>query len=439
MVAVFEIGSIICAAAPTSNAFIVGRVVAGIGGTGILTGGTIVIVDLVPLQKRPLYQGFLGASFGVASVLGPTLGGLLSTKATWRWCFWINVPIGGIAIFVLALVLPKAPPPVREWNGTLREKISKFDPLGTLFLVPGLILLILGLQWGGVTYPWNSATVITLLTLGSVLLFFFAITQYLTGENATVPPRILMTRSILATAFASAGIGGSLIVATFFLPIWFQAIKSLTAVEAGVRLLPYFLFAVFAVILSGALISAIGYYTPFLIVGSAVGIVGFGLFTTLTPQSKTGEWLGYQVLIGIGLGACLQQPYNVAQATLKREDIPIGVTLIAFSNFFSGTLFVAVCQTILTNTLSSGLSRELPGFDVAAIATTGATKIRDLVPQDKLPIVLDVYNGALVKVFYVALALAGLAFVPSLFVEWKTVKTKKVEKEAEKGDTESKK
>lgn len=431
LVAVFEIGSIVCAAAPTSDAFIIGRVIAGIGGTGIMSGGTIILQNLVPLRKLPMYQGFMGAAFGLASVLGPTVGGVFTSKLTWRWCFWINLPIGCVAIVVLCFALPSSPPPVRDWNGssTRWEKIAKFDPLGTLFLVPGLICLIIGLQWGGVTYPWNDGYVIALLVLGSVFLVCFVLAQCWVKENGTVPPRIFKQRTIFACCLVLLGVGGFLIIATFFLPIWFQAIKGLSAVDAGVRLLPYFLGGVVSVIVSGALVSAVGYYKPFIIVGSAISVIGFGLWTTFDVNSNAGAWIGFQILVGLGLGGCLQLPIVAAQATLDKKDIPIGVTLLAFCNFFSGTLFVAVCQTVLTNTLSSRLSQRLPGFDASAIANTGATKIRDLVAPDKVPMVLDVYNLALVRIFYVALALASLAFLSSFLIEWRSVK--KIEKEVE--------
>ena len=291
---IFEIGSIVCAAAPTSSAFIVGRAVAGLGSAGIVTGGNIVFVDLLPLEKRAKYVGFIGATFGLASIAGPLLGGLFTTKATWRWCFWINVPIGGLAIAGLLLILPAKPPPRKYVGVSFLQRVWQFDPIGTALLLPGLVLLLLALQWGGTEYPWSSARVVVLLVLGLLLLIAFGITQSWAGDDGTVPPRIFGQRSIAAATAVSLAFGSTLLILTFYLPIWFQAIKGQSAVGAGIRLLPYFLSTVVFVIGSGFLVSKLGYYTPVLIVGTAVLIVACGLVTTFEVDTNRGEWIGYQ-------------------------------------------------------------------------------------------------------------------------------------------------
>jgi MFS family permease len=292
---VFEIGSIICATAPTSTAFIVGRALAGIGSAGIGTGGIIIFVDLLPLQKRPKYQGSIGASFGIAAIVGPLLGGVFTSKATWRWCFWINVPIGALAVMVLFLILPSNPPPKKHGGESFKQRLMQFDPVGTAFLLPGLVLVLLALQWGSNQYAWSSTRVIVSLVLGLVLLIAFAICQLWAGDNGTIPPRILGQQSVASTAGVSFGLGSALLILTFYLPIWYQAIKGLSAEAAGVRLLPYFLGTVIFVIGSGILVSKIGYYTPVLNVGTALVIVGCGLFTTFQVDTSTAKSLGFQV------------------------------------------------------------------------------------------------------------------------------------------------
>ena len=291
---IFEIGSIVCAAAPTSPAFIVGRAIAGIGSAGTITGGNIVFVDLLPLEKRAKYLGFIGATFGLASIAGPLLGGVFTSKASWRWCFWINVPIGGLAIAGLLLILPAKPPPRKHVGESFLQRIWQFDPIGTALLLPGLVLLLLALQWGGTEYAWSSARIVVLLVLGLLLLIAFGITQLWAGDNGTVPPRIFRQRSIAAATAVSLAFGSTLIILTFYLPIWFQAIKGQSAVSAGIRLLPYFLGTVVFVIGSGFLVSKVGYYTPVLIVGTAVLIVGCGLVTTFETDTNRGKWIGYQ-------------------------------------------------------------------------------------------------------------------------------------------------
>jgi MFS family permease len=283
----------VCAAAPSSLAFIIGRAITGIGGAGSLVGASVIMLDLVPLRKRPKYQGLLGAVFGIASISGPLIGGLLTTKASWRWCFWINVPIGCLALAGLLIFLPASTPP-EKLNGTFRQKLCSFDPIGNIVLAPGIVCLLLGLQWGGTKYPWSHARVISLLVIGSILLLIFICIQSF-QESGTIPPRILRQRSIAAGVFVSFGLGAALIIPTFYLPIWFQAIKGTTAVGAGVRLLPLFLGTVVSVIGSGFAISKTGYYAPWLIVGCAIRVIGGGLLTTFQVNTGAGQWISYQV------------------------------------------------------------------------------------------------------------------------------------------------
>lgn len=247
------------------------------------------------MEKRAKFVGFIGATFGLASIAGPLLGGVFTTDVSWRWCFWINVPIGVVATAVLFFILPAKSAPRSAAGKSLRQRLWQFDPIGTVFLMPGLILLLLALQWGGIQYAWSSAQVIVLLVVGLVLLTAFAITQVFVGENGTLPPRIVCQRSVAAASAISVGIGSCLIILTFYLPIWFQAIKNLSAVEAGIRLLAYFLTTVFFVIGSGFVVSKIGYYTPVLMVGVSVLIIGCGLLSTFEASTGKGMWVGYQV------------------------------------------------------------------------------------------------------------------------------------------------
>lgn len=295
IIVIFEIGSILCAAAPTSIAFIIGRAIAGIGCAGIATGGQVLFVDLLPLEKRPKYQGLLAATFGIAAIAGPLLGGVFASGVSWRWCFWINLPIGGVALVVLLLLLPAKPPPRQQSTESFLKRVQQFDPIGTALLTPGLILLLLALQWGGEHGSWKSPRVLGTLIPGILLLVAFAASQFWIGNDGTIPPRIIRQRSIAAASVSSLGFGSALIIVTFYLPIWYQAIQGLSAVGAGIRLLGYFLTTVVFVIASGLLVSKTGYYTPWLIIGTAIMVVGCGLLTTLRVNSTDAQVVGYQV------------------------------------------------------------------------------------------------------------------------------------------------
>lgn len=267
------------------------------GSSGTLTGGSVIFTDILPLEKRPKYQGFLGATFGLASILGPLLGGTFTSQLTWRWCFWINLPIGAVACLGLIFILPAKEPPKRRADETLLQHVKCYDPIGTAIVLPGLILLLLALQWGGTDESWSSARVIACLIISIVLLSAFAISQPFLGDDATLPVRVLRKRSIWAGAIASLGFGSTLIVLTFYLPIWNQAIKGDSPQAAGVRMLPYFLSTVIFVIGAGIAVSKVGYYAPFLIIGTALTIVGCGLLSTFKVDTDFAMAAGYQASV----------------------------------------------------------------------------------------------------------------------------------------------
>jgi MFS family permease len=216
-IAIFEFGSIICGAAPNSTAFIVGRAVAGIGSAGIFSGAIILMVHTVPLHKRPAYTGVFGIVFGVSSVVGPLLGGVFADGPSWRWCFWINLPLGGIAMVVIAFVL-NLPNPKRE-QLILTQQLHRLDPIGMAFFLPSVVCLLLALQWGGTIYPWSNARVIALLTLCPVLFAAFVAVQLWKKETATVPPRIIKRRSVAAGMWLAFCNGSSMMTLVYYLPV----------------------------------------------------------------------------------------------------------------------------------------------------------------------------------------------------------------------------
>jgi hypothetical protein len=182
-------------------------------------------------------------------------------------------------MLALLLILPTKPPARKHAGESWQQRIRQFDPLGLVLLLPGIVLLLLALQWGGTQYAWSSLRIVVLLVLGLLLLLVFCISQRFAGENGTVPPRILSQRTVAAATVVSFAFGCVLLGLTFYLPIWFQAIKGKSAVGAGERLLPYFLLTVFFVIGGGFLVNKIGYYTPVVMVGSALLPTLYGLAT----------------------------------------------------------------------------------------------------------------------------------------------------------------
>ncbi|TVY50986.1 Efflux pump aflT [Lachnellula cervina] len=434
-IVLFEVGSAICGAAPNSIAFIIGRAVAGLGGSGVQSGVIVIIVFAVPLHKRPLYQGFFGAIFGIASVLGPLVGGAFTTSVTWRWCFYINLPLGGVVIvFVFFLLhIPDRP----ETKIPLKDKLRQLNALGLLPLIPGVVCLCLALQWGGTTYTWGNGRIIALPVLSFVLLIAFVLIQLWKPDEATVPPRIFIQRSIASGFWVSCCVGGHQALFIYYLPVWFQAIDGNSAVESGIHILPMVLALVLASILTGILTARIGYYMPFLIFGICITAVGAGLLTTLGISTAVGQWVGYQILYGYGMGSSVQAPNMAAQTVLPRNEVSIGISVLFFGQTLFGAIFVSVGQNVLDNQLAKRLA-GISSITSKQLQTAGITGLFDLISPENHTAALEAYNDSLRICFQVGLILACLSILGAAGMEWRSVKKNKgnpAPKDSESGQT----
>ncbi|KAK5320389.1 hypothetical protein LTR70_004616 [Exophiala xenobiotica] len=432
---VFEIGSAICGAAPNSNALIVGRAIAGLGNAGLFQGAVIIIVYIVPLHKRPQYMGLLGMVFGISSAVGPLLGGAFTDGPGWRWCFYINLPFGGVVLLALMHFLHIPEEMVKKKHTTFKEKVTQLDPIGTFCFLPSIICLLLALQWGGVTYDWSDPRIVALLVLFGVLLIAFILVQAWRRDNATVPPRIILHRSILAGVWFSFCNGGSMQTIFYFLPLWFQAIKSATAVKSGIMNLPMVLGLVIASVTAGFLTRKLGYYTPWMLLSSVLTPIGAGLISTFTPHTGHAKWIGYQALFGLGFGAGTQQPSVAAQAILPRKDVSTGAALMMFFQTLGGAVFTSVGNNLFDSQLQRDLA-SIRGINVGSVESAGATALRNMVPSSLLPEVLLGYNDALRNTFYLGTALSAVSIFGALAMEWKSVKKEQEKKEGTNKDVE---
>uniref|UniRef100_A0A8H7TSM7 Major facilitator superfamily (MFS) profile domain-containing protein n=1 Tax=Bionectria ochroleuca TaxID=29856 RepID=A0A8H7TSM7_BIOOC len=398
----FEVGSAICGAAPNSIAFIIGRAIAGLGSAGIMTGVLMTIVNTVPLPKRPMYQGLFGAVFGISSIIGPLLGGAFTSNVTWRWCFYINLPVGGVAM-VVVFFLMKIPDRDSTKIPT-KEKLLQLDFYGSILVIAACVCLVLALQWGGVTYAWNNGRMIALLVMASVLFLSFGLVQVYLPRTATLPPRVIKQRSIIAGMISSFCVGSQQMIFIYYLPIYFQAIQGVSAMQSGIRLLPLLLSMVVSTLATGGFTRITGYYTPFQIIGTVLMSIGAGLLTTLQVHSSSGVWIGYQVIYGFGMGM----------------DVPIGASFMFFTQLLGGSIFSAVGQTVFNDQLQRRLS-NLEGFDPKFIQSNGATSLTE-VPDSIKDVVLERYNEAIRQVLRVGMILVCITIIGALLMEWRSVK-----------------
>ncbi|MDI1488100.1 MAG: hypothetical protein OHK93_007374 [Ramalina farinacea] len=418
----FEIGSVVCGAANSSVTFIVGRAIAGLGNGGSFTGMMTIMVYIIPLHKRPMYQAIGGLSIGVTSVLGPLIGGAFTTDVSWRWCFYINLCVGMpfVGYLVFFLKLPNMPKKDRQ---SFREQCRKLDPAGTTVFIGSITSLLLAVQWGGSTYAWSNGRIIALFVVFGVTMPIFVWIQHLAGEDASMPLRIITQRSVaLATIYATL-VGGSLTSLIYYVPLWFQAVENVSAIESGVRTIPMMLAMMLGALLAGAFVRRQGYYVPPMILAGVLSPIGAGLVSTFWLDTSEGKWIGYQIIYGFGIGVGLQQTGLAIQAVLDRKDVPIGGAFNFFGMGLGGGIFVSVTDNIFINQFAANL-KGIPNLPPDFAKDAGATALRKLVPADELHQVLVAYNGALKDCFYVGVALAALLGPVALGMEWKDIRKK---------------
>ncbi|KKK12024.1 hypothetical protein ARAM_005002 [Aspergillus rambellii] len=423
--AFFEIGSLICGVAPNSLALIIGRAIAGIGSAGLFSGAILILAQCVPLQKRPMFTGGLWSMYGVASIAGPLMGGAFTDHVTWRWCFYINLPLGGITLVFITFFF-KAPKPIKALP-SFKDELDQLDLVGSFFFVPAIICILLALQWGGTEYAWDNARIIVLFCLFGVLTVIFIIVESFQGEKATVPGRIFKNRNIWGASIYSFSLGAGFYSFVYYIPIWFQAIKGVTATKSGIMSIPMLLSCIIFILISGILVTRFGHYTPLMYIGSIFFAVGAGLITTWQVDTTHSAWIGYLVILGIGIGLGMQAPLIVVQAVLPAEDIATGTALQVFAQMLGGTIFISVCENIFHNQLLKNLAEQAPNVDGAKLVAAGATMVRTMVSSEVLPTVLQAYNKALVQTFYCSAAMAACTFIGCLPLSWKPLKGKKIE------------
>ncbi|KAK1704315.1 major facilitator superfamily transporter [Colletotrichum acutatum] len=426
---VFEAGSLICALSNSSTLFIIGRAVSGMGSGGLFNGSLTIIGATVPLEKRPLIIGIMIGISNIGIVAGPLVGGALTQYTTWRWCFYINLPIGAVTAAMLFLIhIPsKITKPV-----SFLQIPRHLDLPGFTLFAPAAIMFLLALQFGGNDYSWDSSVVIGLFVGAAVTAGLFIFWEHREGDDKAMVPMGLFKNRIVLTSSLVGALNMSITqVSSYYIPMYFQSVKGETPFRGGVHFLPTIIAQLVFAVASGALVGRLGYYLPWAVFGSVLSAIGNGLISTWDPSTDSAKWIGYQVLLGAGRGACMQMHIIAVQANIPPATLSVSMAMLVFLQTFGGAVFLTAGEVIFSEGLGKNLAKYAPTVDVKTVLAAGGTGFRTVVPEVDLPGVLVAYSKSIGEVFYLMVGIGGLAFVLSWGMGWVDIRKKKGEK---KGD-----
>ncbi|KAL8788425.1 MAG: hypothetical protein Q9195_007304 [Heterodermia aff. obscurata] len=421
---VFEIGSLVAGVAPSSTVLIIGRAITGVGGAGIATGGYAILTVVARSELRPIFTGLVTTVYSIANVIGPIMGGAFAEHASWRWCFYINLPFGGVSGVIIFLFF-KSQKTIRPKElAPFTEKLSHLDFLGITFALGSLIYFTAALQVAGITHSWDSSQVVGLLVGFVVLTIAFIVSQRILSERAMMIRKILNMRVVLTGMVFGFLHEGGFFTLLYALPIYFQAVSNVSPAQAGVRNIPLLLSCGIGSTAAGFVVSKYRHFVPLMVGASAGGCIGTGLIYMLDANSPASHWIGYQVLAGLAFGTGLPLAIIAGQAHVSKEDLPSATAMLLFTFNIGAALALAAAQSMLDNTLLTSLPTLSPTVDPEHVIQAGATEIRSTFAADAVPGIVEAYLKGLRAVYILIIAFTGAAAVTAASNRWKRLRLK---------------
>lgn len=413
---VFMLGSILSGMATNFWFLVVARAVQGLGMGTLMPLSQTIIGDIIPPRQRGKYQGIMGAVFGVSSIAGPLFGGWVTDNFGWRWLFYLTLPLGVLALAFLAKFM----------NLAHTGKAGKFDLIGALTLTPGLVIGLLAISWGGNTYDWDSAVIITMLIVAALFIAAFVVVE-MRAENPLIPLRMLGDSRVSLSVLASFGVAVAMFGSIIYIPVFAQGVLGVSATNSGAILIPLNLAMIITSILMGLMITKWGRYRGLLILGGVIMSIGYVLLAGLDWQASQLHLTLVMIVIGIGLGMCMQTYTLIVQNAVPREELGVATSAVQFFRNVGSTIGTAVLGSVMSSNLMPKIQAQLPPQAIQAMqkfgdkSGAGASAVLDPSKLSGLPapIAEAIRHGmgdAMQLVFMTAAPFAIAALLVSLFI-----------------------
>lgn len=423
----FVVGSVLGGASVNMNMLIAARVIQGLGSGGIVGLVNVIISDMIPLAKRGLFIGIVGTTWLVASAIGPLVGGSLTEKGLWRWCFYINVPVGGLSFTLLLLLLKVFTPTI-----TFTEGIRRIDFIGILLSISATCLLLIALDWGGTIYAWNSPIIVSFLVVSGVLYILFFLYESRFPKEPLVPPRLFLGRTRSSSLSASFCHAMSFMGIGYYLPFLFQSVYGKSPIIASSYIIPEAVLMGATSALGGYIISKTKRYVEMQRVGLAMTCVAIGILSTLNPQSNTARRVIYPALFGFPVGFNFQSFLISLQTRVERKDIAVATSMQAYIRQLGLSISIAVGGVAFQNKITD-LARTSgnPTLEqlLSGNAPSSVNALKGL-PAELQEVARSYYMDAFRVQFYVFVAIAGIGFIATLFIPQNDLILKKNSKDS---------